>query len=485
MRQSLFIAAATSMLLALAATMNAQTVVEGHWGKPYLNVAYSAAAANDGGYILTGLTKNGINDAYGDILVIKLDSHADTQWTFTYGGPLLEGGNCVIKTADGGYMVSGHTQDFGSVDCDAFMLKLDGAGNRLWLKHYGSYADDIAEGTIQLPTGGYIFAGITESYGNADTSSRVRHMYVVKTDSVGDTVWTKFYAGAGSEYGYSIAPVTTGGYLAVGWTTSYGAGEKDCWLLRLTDNGDTLWTRLYRSPTGDSKFYKILPTQDGGYIMAGIYNQTTAKTGMGIAVKLDALGVETWQKTYGTVTDGIELHDVAQLPNGNYMFGGYSFETDTNGVAYILTTDSAGVKIADQYCGGNTSYADAIAVQGNTSYLVAGATNQYGNTYGDAYWRETETLLSGVATVAETGMKLYPNPVSGIAEIALPNNESNQMATLEVMNLAGRNMLKSENVRIKDLALNTADMPNGMYLYKVTCTDGQVHQGRFVVNHNK
>ncbi len=483
MKHSLFIA--TAMLLPLVAPFSgkAQVNTEGHWGKPYLNVIYSAAAANDGGYILTGLTKNGINDDYGDILVIKVDSHADTQWTFTYGGPYLEGGNCVIQTADGGYMVSGHTQDFGSVDCDAFLLKLDNAGNRLWLKHIGSYADDIAEGTIELPGGGYIFAGITESYGNADTSSRARHMYVVKTNSAGDSLWTKYYAGTGTEYGYSIAIAPSGGYLAVGWTTSYGAGEKDGWLLRLNDVGDTVWTRRYRSGTGDTRFFKIIPAIGGGFIMTGIYNQLDAKNSMGVVVKLDANGVELWRKTYSAVGDGIGLHDVAQLPNGNLMFGGYSFETDTTGVVYILTTDSNGVKIADEYCGGNTSYANAIALHSNTSYLVAGATNKYGNTYGDVYWRETETLLNGVATITGAVAKLYPNPVSGFAAIELPTNELSQTATLELTNSSGQMVYKTGSIPVKDLSINSKSMANGLYLYKITCADGKIHQGKFVVNH--
>ena len=102
-------------LLCAANTVFAQSLHEGHYGKKGYDVAYSAAATIDGGYIITGLTQSMV-DSNGDIVVIKLDAECDTQWIMEYGGPLLEGGNFVMQTADSGYMVGGHTEDFGSFD---------------------------------------------------------------------------------------------------------------------------------------------------------------------------------------------------------------------------------------------------------------------------------------------------------------------------------------------------------------------------------
>ena len=405
------------LALVLPLLLTAQTKIEGHWGKEYLNVAYSAAPCTDGGFILTGLTKNGVGDDYGDIIVIKLDSIADTQWTFTYGGPFLEGGNCVIQTADGGYLVSGHTEDFGAVDCDAFMMKLDAAGNHQWFKIFGSYADDIAEGTIQLPDGGYVFAGITESYGNADTSSRNRHIYFVRTTATGDSVWTRFYAGGGTEYGYSIARMKNGDFLAVGWTTSRGIGEKDGWICRLSSAGDTMWTRVYKSDTGDTKFLKIIPTMDNGFIVAGgthqplnslssVYSHT-----QGYLLKVDSAGNELWTKTIGLVTDGIELRDVAELPDGKLMFTGSSFAKDTTGNAYILTTDASGNAVKDTTTGGIYSYANSMCLHGAANYLIAGQTSMYGNPDGDIYWMEMINPGTGVQQLKSDGQVFYPKQV--------------------------------------------------------------------------
>jgi len=457
----------------------AQKTIEGHWGKKYLDVAYSAAAAADGGYIITGLTLSA-GDTNGDILVMKISDIGDTQWSFTYGGPLIEGGNCVISTADGGFMVSGHTEDFGADDCDAFMMKLDKDGNHQWFKVYGGYADDISMGIIQLPDGGYVFAGITASWGNAPGDSESRHTYFVRTDATGDTLWTHYYAGKVAEYAYSIAAMANGGFLANGWTLSFGHGEYDGWLFRLKDNGDTLWTRLYQN-AGDTKLFKIMPTQDNGFVMAGYTTQTGTCQSQGLLVKLDADGNELWRKMYGDTTEGIQLHDVLQLPNGDFMLTGTTYAGNPNGNAYILTTDASGNKRSDHICTGGNSLANAIAAQGNNSYLIAGSTTNYGDSYGDLYYMEVVNTISQVPTVTEISPRLYPNPVSDQSVIILPESEANQSVSVNVINAVGQVVYTQESIPAKDIVINRDILASGMYFFRVSCKDGVVFKGKFTV----
>ena len=429
---------------------------------------------------MTGLTKNGIDDAYGDIVVIKTDAMADTMWSFTYGGPLLEGGNSVIQTADGGYMVSGHTEDFGAQDCDAFMMKLDKTGNREWFKIFGGAHDDISEGVIQLADGGYAFAGITASYGNAPGNTETRHVYFVRTNSTGDTSWTRYYAGKGAEYAYSIAAMADGGFLAVGWTTSRGNGEDDGWLLRLKDNGDTLWTKLYQN-TGDSRIYKIIPSLDNGFLLCGYTSIGKTSKDQGLVIKLDENGNEQWRKTYGTPTEGYVLHDVAQLPGGNYIFTGTSYKNDSLGNVYILTTDISGNKITDNVYGGSGSYATSIGVQGNNSYLAAGATKQYGDSWGSLYYVEMNNTISGIPGLSEAVPAIFPDPVTYMSSVVLPQAEATQYTHIEVMSIGGKLIYRQDNILAKDIIIYRNTLPQGTYLLRVTCQDGNIYKSRFVV----
>jgi hypothetical protein len=142
----------SAFFLLISNHLFAQTETEHYWGKPGYDIAYSAAATNDGGYILTGLTQSN-GDSNGDIVVIKVNANGDTLWTMVYGGPKIEGGNYVMQTFDGGYMVSGHTEDFGADDCDAFLMKLDRLGHHEWFHVYGGAQDDISEGVVELEDG--------------------------------------------------------------------------------------------------------------------------------------------------------------------------------------------------------------------------------------------------------------------------------------------------------------------------------------------
>ena len=468
---------AAAMLFATG--LMAQQKTEKFWGNKGYDVCYSAAATNDGGYILTGLTQSGA-DTTGDIVVIKTNAAGTAQWTMTEGGPKLEGGNNVIQTADGGFMVSGHTEDYGADDCDAFLMKLDNAGNKQWLKVYGGQFDDICEGTIEMPDGSFVFAGITASYGNGGIDGN-RHAYFVKTNSKGEKIWDKYYAGNGSEYAYSIAALAKGGFLAVGWTSSFGKGEQDAWLLRLTDDGDTLWTRRYQRE-GDSRYFKIIPTADNGFMLAGYTTKAKTSKPQGLIVKLDAEGKQLWDKTYGNGTDSMLLQGIAQLPNGNFMLTGTTFENDNAGMIYILTVDGMGNKLFDEECGGSFAWGNCIAVQGNNGYLVAGSSVNNGDLKSDLYYRTVNNTVTGILTQTMSWPHMYPNPMNAqTSVILLPEDEAYQTVKVEVTTATGKLISKQENILAKDIVLDRMQFTSGNYLYRVTCNDGKVFKGKFVV----
>ena len=481
MKKSILLLAA--LYFTCSSALFAQHAVEGHYGRAGLDVAYAAAATSDGGYIITGLTKSEV-DSNGDIVVIKIAAHGDTSWSHTYGGPFLEGGNFVMQLSGGGYMVCGHTQDFGAHDCDAYLMQLDDLGNFQWIKTYGGDSDDVGFSAVPLIGGGYMVGGMTKSYGYGDTGGGVMvHAYFVKTNSTGDSLWTKVYSGTGNEECYSITTIADSEFLAVGYTSSFGAGEEDGWLLRLNTNGDTLWTKLYKTTGSNTQLIKILPTLDGGYIIAGTISPIGA-TSMyqGIAIKLDASGNQVWQKVYSD-SENITFRDVAQLPSGDLMFTGSKFVTTTTGNIYIMTTDVNGNKLSDETCGGTNSYAYAIAVQGNNSYLVAGGAAKYGDPNGDLYYMEMDnTVSANVKNVTAPSARLYPNPIKDQpAIIILPASAAGQDVNFEVMTMEGKVIYSKDNIPAEDIVVNGSNFPAAMYLFRVTCKDGTVYKGKFVV----
>ncbi len=466
------------LLLLCATSASAQKEIEQHWGHTGYDGAFSAAATSDGGYVISGLTQSMGNTA-GDIIVLKINSSGDTTWTLQYGGDKLEGGNNVMQTSDGGILVSGHTEDFGAQDCDAFLMKLDEKGNRQWFKIYGGEKDDIAEGTIELPDGGFVIAGITASYGNASPSD-LRHSWFIRTNSMGDTLWTRCYGGDRQDYGYSIARTPAGGFLGVGYTMSRGHGEKDGWLLRIQDNGDTLWTRTYAAG-GDTRFYQIIPTIDNNFLLAGYTQPTEGGGTLGLVVKTDADGHELWRKTFGAENDNIEFHSVAQLPNGNFMFSGVNHKNDPTGNAYILCTDEEGQQISEQVFGGTHSYANAIAVQGNNTYLAAGYSSKWGDPAGDLFYTESSNTGIPISPKNTSQYFIYPNPVTNKSSVVLPAVYAYQTVQLNITDINGRTVVNDEKVLGKDVVIDRKALARGQYIFQISCSDGKLFKGKFTI----
>ena len=134
---------------------------------------YSVQNTLDGGYILAGRT--GSYRTGSDAWLLKTDANGNEQWNKTFG---LDGFDCVysvVQTSDGGYVLAGEIDtaknpDFkGQIrytDSDAWLFKTDGNGNLEWSKTIGGLKGDEARSVQQTSDGGYVIAGTTESYGS-------------------------------------------------------------------------------------------------------------------------------------------------------------------------------------------------------------------------------------------------------------------------------------------------------------------------------
>ena len=212
--------------------------------------AYSVQQTADGGYIVAGYT-NSFGAGDYDFYLVKTNSQGDTLWTRTYGGSDDDWAYSVQQTADGGYIVAGYTYSFGAGDDDFYLVKTNSQGDTLWTRTYGGSGDDEAYSVQQTADGGYIVAGYTSSFGAGSGD-----FYLVKTNSQGDTLWTRTYGGSGYDGAYSVQQTADGGYIVAGYTGSFGAGSDDFYLVKTNSQGDTLWTRTYGGSSNDDGLFR-------------------------------------------------------------------------------------------------------------------------------------------------------------------------------------------------------------------------------------
>ncbi len=286
---------------------------------------------SDGGFILTGYTYPRV-PGYNDLCVIKTDTSGSLIWSRILGGNSYDEGQSIQQTLDGGYIVAGQTASFGAGDWDFWLVRMDSNGDSVWSHTFGGAYPDICYSVQQTTDSGYILAGYTQSHtGGQD-------FYMVKTDSLGDTQWARTYGGADWDRATSVQQTSDGGYVLGGWTDSFGAGNKDFWLVKTDSVGDTLWTRTLGG-NSDDVCYSVRQSTDGGYILAGY----TFSFGVGISdawlVKVDASGDSIWSRTFGGSHSDM-CNSVRQTSDEGYILGGLtnSYGTASSGDFWMVKT---------------------------------------------------------------------------------------------------------------------------------------------------
>jgi hypothetical protein len=363
---------------------------------------WSVAQTSDGEYIVVGTTFSfGVGG--GDIYLIKTDSKGYKAWDKTFGGIYEDWGGYVVQTSDGGYIIVGSTESFGSGYSDVYLIKTDSKGNKMWEQVFGGNNNEWGYSVAQTNDSGYIIVGYTESFGSGGSD-----VYLIKTDSKGNLIWQKTFGGSDYDYGYSVAQTSDGGYIIAGETFSFGSGKDDVYLIKTDSKGNLIWQQTFGG-SNDDWGYSVAQTSDGGYIIVG----GTYSFGSGdrdvYLIKTDSKGNKTWEQIFGGSynDDGFS---VAQTKDGGYVIVGEtcSFGTGYSNV-YLIKTDSKGNKTWEQIFGGgifNNGY--SVAQTSDGGYIIVGETKSFGSGGYDVYLIKTDSK----GNVYNKG-KSFANPAVG------------------------------------------------------------------------
>lgn len=291
------------------------------FGGNFSDGAYSVQQVDNGGYIVAGFTSSfGVSS---DAWLIKTDNDGFEIWNRTFGGDFSDGVFSVQQTDDGGYVLAGYTDPAGLGNPDAWLIKTDANGLETWNKTFGGIGDDRANSVQETKDGGYIIGGEIQSIGSA--LFLVHDAWLIKTDSTGEELWNKTFGGSNDDLGLSVQETKDGGYILAGNTKSFGAGDRDAWLIKTDFVGSELWNRTFGGSVSDYAS-SVRETKGGGYIISGITGSFGAGQYDAWLTKTDSEGDKEWSKAFGGL-DGDEGNCVQETEDGGYILAGdtYSF----------------------------------------------------------------------------------------------------------------------------------------------------------------
>jgi len=307
-------------------------------------------------------------------------------WAKTYGGAGdADVGSEVGQTLDGGYIVAGYTNSYGAGNRDAWLVKTDAAGETVWTRTYGGTGDDRFSSVQQTADGGYVATGFTMSFGAGGCD-----VWLVKTDARGDEEWDRTFGGTAYDCGSSVQQTQDGGYVVFGSTMSRGAGDIDAWLIKTDVKGDTVWTRTFGGAYEDVG-YSVCGTRDGGCILAGRTESFGAGGPDVWVVKVDASGDTVWTKTFG----GSEYdrgNSVRQTSDGGYIVVGVTYSYGQGvGDLWLIRTDADGNEMWDKVLGGALSdWGRSVRQTADGGYIIVAGTESRGAGGCDAWLLKTD-----------------------------------------------------------------------------------------------
>ncbi len=402
----------------------------------------------DGGYIISGVASS-FDDVAGDMYLIKLGTSGDTIWTRTFGGNGYEQGSYVQQTTDGGFIITGQTPAFGAGGFDAHLVKINSSGDINWTKTYGGIGSEFGSSVQQTTDGGYVLTGSCDNnfgFGGSD-------FYLIKTDSLGNHVWSKAYGHSGSEEGKVVRQTTDGGYLLAGTSANVlGPLGPDMCLIKTNSVGDTLWAKLYGGAMID-ECYDVKQTSDGGYVVVGkSFSFSTAGDYDVYVVKVNGQGIAQWSKTYGgSATNHNEIgYSIDQTNDGGYIISGESLYGFGVGLVnmYLIKTDSLGNSGCNQGAAATITSNYLPQVIATPTVVGSGGNMTMPASVVNSRTTQTNLCASGSTDIHDLSenllLAIYPNPFDEIINITI--EEGSQLNSIKLYNVFGQEVYSQINL---------------------------------------
>lgn len=339
--------------------MNAEGGVlwERAYGGSGWDTLWSAAATANGGFLLGGIssstnsgTKTSVRFGEVDFWVTRIDATGNPLWDRSFGGTQVDRLAHVEPLPDGGFLLSGYSDSDldgnKSVPSrgrqDGWLIRLDAEGEIVWQKALGGTGDDSIAAARQLPDGGFLLVGSSDSPPGGDKGDGAHGLgdvWIVRLDAGGNKLWDRTYGGSNVEYSHDVVLLPGGDAVVLATSLSGISGNKtspsrgggataDAYVIRIDDQGNRVWEQTYGGSSVDLLIRGAVT--DDGLVLAGYSsskpggNKTSPHFGWDDLwlVRIDLDGGLLWETALGS-GGSEQARALAWLPDGDVVIGGH------------------------------------------------------------------------------------------------------------------------------------------------------------------
>ncbi|MBL7931682.1 MAG: T9SS type A sorting domain-containing protein [Bacteroidia bacterium] len=294
--------------------VSAQNTFEKKYGTSAYEEFWGAAVMSDSTIVYAGYSDV---DAY----ILRVDRFGDTLWTTTISDPGLDLLYTVSETKDHGIIAAGRSSSYGSGGMDMYLVKLNSAGQVLWRKAIGSADHEVANKVFCCADKGFLLSGYTR-----EPSAMHNDAYLVKTDSLGNILWTKAFGGVDDDNAYSVIELPNTDIVVTGITVN---SMGNVMLAKLSASGIFKWKKIYGT-SGDDRAYSIVPASNGDLYVGGLVETTKM-----LIFKTDSMGNVLWSKSYGNPATNQWGYSLSRCGNNHLLLCGHQ-GVGGHGADYIL-----------------------------------------------------------------------------------------------------------------------------------------------------
>lgn len=237
-----------------------------------IDEGHGVIETSEGDFLIVG-NSTSLNDGNTDAIIVKVSNKGEEIWRKKFGDEKSQHANHIVKN-EKGYAIIG-SAEIVKRRWDIWLFTIDNEGNMLWQQNYGGSDNEMGNTLVRSTDGSYILAGFTYTFAEGSLDA-----WIVKVDEKGNKIWNKSFGGLSTDEAFDILLTENKHILIAGYTDIYipdknfnntSKDGNDVFVVLLDQNGNETWKETFGGK-GTQRAYAVVEKADG-YIIAGLTDE--------------------------------------------------------------------------------------------------------------------------------------------------------------------------------------------------------------------